>query len=74
MYQVGGKVVGEADLVSSALSLHPQCTSNCGFIWYCTLQLWKDVYAPLLVYGKIIKYLLTDCVNLLSRNNDIMFM
>ena len=34
MYQVGGKIVGEADLVSSALSLHPQCTSNCGFIWY----------------------------------------
>ena len=37
MYQVGGKIVGEADLVSSALSLHPQCTSNCGFIWYSTL-------------------------------------
>ena len=26
MYQVGGKIVGEADLVSSALSLHSQCT------------------------------------------------
>ena len=38
MYQLGGKIVGEADLVSSALSLHPQCTSNCGFIWYGTLQ------------------------------------
>ena len=37
-YQVGGKIVGKADLVSSALSLHPQCTSNCGFTWYSTLQ------------------------------------
>ena len=33
-----GKIVGEADLVSSALLLHPQCTSNCGFIWYGALQ------------------------------------
>ena len=38
MYQVGGEIVGEADLLSSALLLHPQCTSNCGFIWYGTLQ------------------------------------
>ena len=34
MYKVGGRIVGEADLVSSALSFHLQCTSNCGFILY----------------------------------------
>ena len=54
--KVGGKTVREADLVSSALSLHPQCTSNCGFIWYCTLQV--SLCAPFCVCQN--KKILTD--------------
>ena len=32
--QVGSRIAGEADLVSSAVSLHPQRISNCGFVLY----------------------------------------
>ena len=35
--------MGQTDPVNSALSLHPQCTSNCGFIWYGTLQVFLCV-------------------------------
>ena len=45
MYYVGGRIAGEADLVSSALSFYAQCTSNCAFVLYIATC---EYYAPFL--------------------------
>ena len=54
MYQVIGKIVGEGDLVSSALSLHPVYIK----LWFHMVQYihCKYLYVPLFVYAEIIKY------------------
>ena len=45
-----GRIASEADLVSSALSLHPQCTSNCGFVLYIASIFMR----PFFVYAETI--------------------
>ena len=55
MYQVGGKIVGEADLVSSALWFIHSVGLHQIVVLYGTVHC-KYLYAPLFVYGEIIKH------------------